>query len=823
MSNTLKKTLSIVLALVMLTATVAAALSVSAVADEAPEVKLVQTFTADNYLGMALYDDGSPGETTGLELSKSTDNITFNDDGSFTMDSKDIGNHGMRVLFSVDDAMKTCFAEAQQVADEKYEKKVEEAKAKAEAEGKTFDESTVAKVNPALMAYFRIEKSLQAKAKADYMRDTFLYYGYVKNDGTFLPVVKTGGNMYQEKATSFPLQYHTYRADKLDELSEGDAIALENFDDIKAIYIEAYHWNAYDKAVTFSGLAVRGTPTISEFEAPDTGDAKTDVVVNWDPEYKQSYSGSPDRLTFSADDGVEDEYKTSKKTGWMKYEVRTSGAQNQWMTYFFFDRDQFNKGVTVANKEGNSHKMKITFTLESCVDQENNPVKAMVDLTAAFYNGGYKTIINAWQEPGTSVTYEFDATDFTLNSVAGFRVAVQNFWYYDKDNNVVEYPEKTADSPDTDASGNTINYGTGVKRIYIKPTARISPIEVALENEVHTNATVTSATTTEAPTDNPGAGYHFFDFTPDTQAKEFGNSPDQIIYKDYTEKEGVDKLYDSDYGRVIIKSDKKVQQQHQMGWLTRSSSDNLTIIPEAVQKRVYNQMKQALSYANGPGGLHLLACDATVIAAKHGTTKEDCTIQCQIMIHAGGSVSSPVTEKWISIGKTSTLLLDVSELVLDDVAIVRLSPMNYANTDPDKGYACGVTNLEVEYSAVYVAGNSFATTARPTEEVNMAEAEAIYKLYKQLPATFTTREDILLLEQFINAYAEASIETQEYLAAKYALTMDDYGALLELFYELDLGGDIDDYDEVDTGATTPIAMFMAVAAAGFVLVKSRKK
>ncbi len=447
---------------------------------------------------------------------------------------------------------------------------------------------------------------------------------------------------------------------------------------------------------------------------------------------------------------------------------------------------------------------------------------ADLDFLWGTYEGDYLQAVKAWQEAGTVKTYILDVSNIAQNQIKGVRLSVQNYWYYDENGNMVEYPLKKEGDSDTDASGNTINYGTGVERIYIKPTVYISPITVYTgEEPTYTVASTTTGVPTTTAESNPGAGYHFFDFTADTQCKEYGNAVEQLIYNEYTEKEGVDKLYDKEYGGVTLKSPNNVNKQHQMGWLVRSSDDNKTVIDDAVTKRVYNQMKQALAYAQGPGGLNTLACDVTVISAKHAATKEDCSVECQVAIHANEDQYLDKA-KYVNIGQSTTILLDVSELELDNITGVRLSPMNYANVDPDTGNACGLTGLEVKYSAVYVAGKEFATAAKTTEKANSSEADALYELYKQLPGTslsdYDTPEAYAILEKFMNAYWDLSTSTQDYFQEKY-VSMDDIGALIEIYNELGFYS-----DDVPTGTSAaPIAALFVAAAAGFVMIRSRKK
>ncbi len=813
------------MALSMLIATVAVATTFTASAEEETEVapSYVQTFTKDNFLGVYEYSEGKPNTDANKspEYTTDTEKVVFNEDGSFTMDTDSYKNVGMRAVFSVDENMKNCIAEAQQIAEEKYQKKVEEAKKKAEDAGKEFDPESVAAVTPALNVKYRIEKSIEKKGKNYFMRDTFVYYGYILEDGTNVPAVKGGGNMYREQVASYPLSYKTFDASG-DNLSSDEATLIENFDNIKAIYVELYHWTKYDKAITFSGLSLSDTPVIPEFETPDTGDDTSAVAVDWDPNYIQSYSGTPYKVLYSADNGVTEDYG-KKNIGWLRYE--NNSCSNQWQTYFFFDRDAFNYALTVANKDGGTKKMIITITLESCVDQHGKDVQAEVVVMGNFYNGGYKELVSAWQSPGTSVDYVIDTSDWTLNCIAGIKTAVQNYWCYDKDGNMVEYMERKEGDSDTDANGSSVNYGTGVEKIYINPTATFSPITV-LQAGVEPTSRVLS---TEAPTETTtssgeieGVGYHFFDFTEDCRNLGYGNAPQTLEY--VTDEES------KFNGGFRITSPTKINKQHQACWTlydAKATNDNgeeiLTTIPEEVTKRIYNQMKQALAYAKAPGAPNQLAMDVKVDSAINPADNKVCSVQMAIQLMCFDDLDNIMVAQYVNVGKTATLYIDVTDLDVDMIRQVHPMAQNYANVNQKTGNASGVTNIDVTFGAIYVAGKGVQKTTIATEKADNSEAEAIYALYKQLPGTslsdYTTAESYALLEKFIDAYWAISDATRELLESEYGLTMDDYGVLLEIYNEL---GFYD--DSVDTGATAaPIAALFLAAAAGFVCYKSKKK
>lgn len=834
--KTFIRIMSVVITLTMLVATVAVAFSVSALAEEVTAPKYVQTFTKDNFKGFYSYNSdkiASPTNTPGSPT-MSTDNITFNDDGSFTIDSNSYDNVGVRAIFSIDEGMKKNIAAAKKAADDKYQANLEAAKKKAEDAGKEFDPSSVSKVTPGYSLTFRVEKSLQQTVKADYMRDTFVFFGYIMKDGSYKPCIETGGVMYKTIYTSFPLGYREY-TEALDHVG-GDTTYIENetdFDNIEAIYFEAYHWNKYNKAVTFSGLTIEGSPEIPEFPTPDTGDDKTAVVAIWDPNYAQSYGGNPDSITYSADNGATQKFN-KKNTGYMKWEVKTMGAAHQWQAYYFFDRDQFNYGITVANKEGGSHKIKFNVDLQSCVDNHGNPVKAQVILTANFNQGGYKDLSDAWQDPGTSVDYIIDTKEknIDLNSIQGFRIAIQNYWYYDANGKMVQYPLKKENDPETNENGDKINYGTGVDPIYIKTTAVISPIETIEDSYISTTGapatTTVQAVTTQATQEIEGAGYHFFDFNEELRYTGYGNAAEQIKY--------ITDENDPFYGGVNYKSPTKVRQQHQSCWglvdtvAVNDKGENVkTVIPPEIAKKYRNIMRQALAYAKAPGAPGLLKWTAKLDSGVNPANGKQSSIQMYLHIMCFDSLDDINTGNYVNPGNQSTYLIDVSELEADMVKAIHPMAQNYATVWPN-GNPAGCTNIDATFSAITVAGLGVTTTARPTEPADDSEAKAIYDLYQQIGqiTDFSDPDNYAILEKFLESYSSASDATRDLLESKYSLTMDDYGTLLELFNDIgfDFGFDDDytDNDDVDTGAAAaPISALFVATAAAFVIVKSKKK
>ena len=150
---------------------------------------------------------------------------------------------------------------------------------------------------------------------------------------------------------------------------------------------------------------------------------------------------------------------------------------------------------------------------------------------------------------------------------------------------------------------------------------------------------------------------------------------------------------------------------------------------------------------------------------------------------------------------------------------------NYAVCDKKTGNACGMYDIEVDFSALYVVGNGVENLPQKTEAptANNAEVDAIYALYKQLPglnpSDYQTEADWALLEKFIMACNDATVQTMNGLEAK-GITTDIIGRLQEIY--LGTSGNFD--DGPDTGATAaPVAAVCLAAAAGFVFMKLRKK
>lgn len=860
-----KKTISIIAALAMLitTLTVAASLPASAevAASEAPVY--FTKFTADNFVGFGEYQRGEDGFD---DIKDSTDqarvqegDVSYPIDGAVDIATKSTDSHGVRTIFKLDDTAKNYFKQLEDEAAAKYEANVEAAKEKAEKQGKEFNIESVAMVYPSVKCSLFVKDSVTSKG-IDI--DTFVGFAFILKDGTICDTgAVTGGNKYRTRTDTIPIRK------KVNVGGETKYEAI-NLEDIEAVRLDVYHWNPSFKEVVFSGLTVSGTGELPERDPIELGDEKTAVAFNFDKDYRRDYAPSPKEILYSpvenpeGADGKRDGFNKKGNPGWMKWQCE--GASQQYQAAYWFDRDQFDYALALANRKdenGNligSGKFLITIALESCVDAAGNPVKAEVQVNFSTYNKGYLSLVNTWQNPGETVQYEIDVSQLERSDVAQIVITVQNYWYYDKDGNVVQYPE-TGKEVDVDLgngeTSKTVKYGTGVKWIGgIVPQIKVSPITVMEPDHVITTAAtqkVTAATTTKAPTQEiEGAGYHFFDYEEYSRMAGYGNQPETIKYYNDSSKDDPNIIYtekdDTFYGgfKITSKFSNLVGKQYQNCWTTitaKATNDQKveieTVISPEYTTRVKNRMKQALAYANAPGAPGMLAYKVKVNSAKNGTYKlvngvgkrvsghgKDCTVQIGVQIMCYDEYDSVVNYKYQAIGGVQTHYIDVSELTVDKIRQIHPMAQNYANVDEETGNACGLYDIDIDFSAIYVAGNGAGTptkTEAPT--ANNSEVEAIYAIYKQLPglnpSDYQTEADWALLEKFITACYEASVQTMNGLEAK-GVTSDIIGRLQEIFFGTAGGFD----DGPDTGATAaPIAAMFVAAAAGFVFMKLRKK
>ena len=860
-----KKVISLLAAFALLVTTLAvtAAAAESATDETAEQPVYFTKFTEDNFVGFGEYLAGEEGfdkiEGDKAESRVQEGDISYPLDGAVDIATKSTSSRGVRAIFKLDDTAKNYFKQLEEEAAAKYEENVQKAKEKAEKYGKEFKIDSVAKVFPTVKCNFFVKQSLTSKGLEI---DTFICFAFILKDGTVCEAPITGGNARQTKNTNVSICKKVVK----DGETKYEAVDLN---EIESVRLEVYHWNTSLKEVIFSGFTVSGTGELPEREPIKLGDEKTAVAFNFDKEYRRDYAPSPKEILYcdienpTGADGKRDGFNKKGKPGWSKWQC--VGASQQYQSAYWFDRDQFDYALAVANRKdenGNligSGKFLMTFALESCVDAAGDPVKAEIKVHFSTYSKGYVTVIDEWQSPGTTVQYEIDVTDIDRSDVGMIIVCVQNYFYYDKNGELVEYPETgkeiEVDLGDGEKS-KTVKYGTGVKWVGgIVPQVKISPITVKEPNQILTTAgtmKTTVPTTTKAATQEiEGAGYHFYDFVEAGRILEYGNQPlEPIQYYNDSKSVGDNVIMtdkeDDFYGGFKMKSlySNDVAKQYQQHWTTMNKAlmnktgyKLETVLTDSQYRTVYNRMKQALAYANAPGAPGMLAYKVRVNSAKNGTYKlvngkgkrtagsgDDCTVEIGMQICCIDRYDTVSNYKYQGKGAVQTHYIDVSELSVDNILIIHPMAQNYANVDEDTGNACGMYDVDVDISAIYVAGNGKGTptkTAPPT--ANDAEVDAIYAIYKQLPglklSDYTTESDWALLEKFIEACNGASVQTMNKLEAK-GITTDIVGKLQEIYLWSGSGED----NGPDTGAATaPIAAVCLAAAAGFVFMKFRKK
>ena len=866
-----KKVISIIAALALLITTLAVTASVSVSAEDAVADAPVYftKFTADNFVGFGEYSPGEEGyeEVDGdkTQTRVQEGDISYPLDGAVDLATKSTSSRGVRAIFKLDDTAKQYFKQLEDEAAAKYEENVKKAKEKAERQGKEFKIESVAKVYPSVKSTFFVKQSTTSKGLDI---DLMIGYAFILKDGTVCESPIGYGMARQTKTVNVSICKKVLK----DGETKYEAIDL---DQIEYVRLEVYHWNSSLKEVIFAGFTVSGEGELPEREAIDVGNDKTAVAFNFDKEYRRDYAPSPKEILYcdvenpTDDDGnpIEDGkrggFNKKGNPGWSKWQC--VGNSQQYQSAYWFDRDQFDYALAVANRKdenGNligSGKFLFTFSLESCVDAEGKPVKAELKVHFSTHSKGYVLVIDEWQDAGTTVQYEIDATQFERSDVGMIIFCVQNYFYYDKNGELVEYPESGKEVEvkleDGDIS-KTVKYGTGVKWVGgIVPQVKMSPITVKEPNQILTTAaplTTTVPTTTKAPTQEiEGAGYHFYDFVETGRILEYGNQPlEPIQYFNSSKDVGENVILvdeDDDFnGGFKMKSrySNVVSKQYQQHWTTMDSKamqklgyEIETVLTEAQRRLVYNRMKQALAYANAPGAPGMLAFKAKVNSAKNGTFRlvggkeklisgsgEDCTVQIGMQIACYDYYDSIFSYKYQGKGGVQTHYMDVSELSVDQITIIHPMAQNYANVDKETGNACGMYDVDVDFSAIYVVGNGAgAPTKTQAATADNAEVEALYSLFKQLPglelSDYKTEADWALLEKFIEACSLASVQTMNGLEAK-GVTSDTIGKLQDLY--LWGGGELD--DGPDTGATAaPIAALCLAAAAGFVFMKFRKK
>lgn len=860
-----KKAISVIAALAMLITTLAVAASVPASADDTESQAPVYftKFTKDNFIGYGEYQRGEDGfeseeGNTNTTQIQEAGSVTYPADGAVDVATKNAQSKGVRLLYKLDDTAKNYFKQLEDEAAAKYEENVQKAKEKAEKQGKKFNIEDVAKVYPSVKCNYFIKEANNEKGLDS---DTYVTFAFVLKDGTITDAIFGSGNKYRTREDSIPIRK------KIVKNGETSFEAID-LNDIVSVRLEVYHWEKSLKEVIFSGFTVSGTGVLPEREPIKLGEEKTAVAFKFDKDYRRDYEPTPKEIRYSdvenptGQDGKRDGFNKKGKAGWMKW--LCEGASQQYQSAFWFNHDQFDYALALANRKdenGNligSGKFLMTFGLESCVDKDGKAVKAEVKVNFDTYSEGYVTLVDQWMNPGETAQFELDVSNIKRGDVQMVVICVQNYWYYDKDGNLAEYPvdgkEVDVTLEDNETS-KTIKYGTGVKWIGgVCPQIKVSPITVMEPNQVLTTAThkVTNPTTTKKATQEiEGAGYHFFDFEEACRVASYGNQPETIKYYNDSSKSDPLVIYtgkdDDFYGGFNIKSkySNMVGKQYQECFTlvtVKATNDQKqeeeTKISDDYAKRMRNKMKQGLAYANAPGAPGMLAYKVRVNSCKNGTYKlvngkgkltsgsgETCSIQIGMQFLCEDSYDNIQAYKWQNIGKeVQTHYLDVSDITYDKINQVHPMAQNYANVDPDTGNACGIYDIDVDISALYVAGNGAGTPTRTqAATANNSEVEALYALYKQLPglneSDYQTEADWALLEKFIEACISASPQTMHALNEK-GVSTDIIGRLQEIYFGT-AGGD--DAPPPTGAANAPIAAMCVAVAAGFVFMKFRKK
>ena len=742
-----KKAISIIATVAMLitTLTVTASLPVSAEDTAAQAPVYFTKFTADSFVGFGEYKVGENGYE--YDASNTTDHhvqegdVSYPIDGAVEIATKSTNSYGVRAIYKLDDSAKNYFSQLEDEAEAKYQENVNAAKENAEKLGQEFDANTIAKVYPSVKCRFFVNEAVTA---SDLDTDTFVTIAFVLKDGSLTDAIIGGGVKYATKDITVPIRKKA--------VVDGETVYSDvDLNEIEAVRLEVYHWTPSLKKVTFSGLTVSGDGELPLREQIEVGDEKTAVAVNWDRNYRCPYAPSPNEVLFSpienpdGEDGNKSGFNKRGDAGWMKF--KTTNASQRYQVAFGFDRDQFDYALALANKKDEngklvgSGKFLTSLGLESCVDSKGEPVKAEVKVFFSTTNHGYIMMADEWQEPGTTVLYKLDVSQIDYSDVEMIVISVENTWYYDENGELVEYPESgkevSVDLGNGETS-NTIKYGTGVSSVDgIIPQVKVSPITVFDPTAPITTAKPTEPTTVEDPFgDGEDFDYCFFNFEEYSCMQGYNSQPSEIMYFNDSEDVGPlvpgsddDLFYDAFYGGFKFKSlySNPNGKKYQACWTTataKATNDYMqeveTVISPEYTKAVKNRMAQALALANGPDGTGMLAYDVRVNSAKSGRyvlndgkaelvsgTGKDCSVQVGVQIMCYDQIDNVANYDYQTIGDIQTYYLDVSELTVDMISQIRPSVQNYANIDPSTGNACGVYDIDVDFSAIYVAGEQF--------------------------------------------------------------------------------------------------------------------
>ena len=871
-----KRAISLIVALMMVFSAVAMVASVSAGAEDATEATTdaveqeelvyLQKFEEKDFAGWVSTKDMG---FEAFDEDAETGTVSYNEDGSIVI-AKSEEYYGAMMDFKLTDEARKAY--------------------KSAVDGK-------------VKVTFFANKALQVPAEDDkdqrsIMKDTQIHFYAIFKDGTSKKISERYWDMYNHATYSFAMV-------------DADDNVLENLDSVDKIRVGVYHWNKYDTQVVISGLAVSGTPEISNHPTvDDIVPAETEdgaMMWNWDVKYRQDYSGGPSTLKYSPT-GEEDSFKTRNTNGWMYW--KNIDTANQTQVYYKNDRDIANSAL-MASKNGNNCA-EITVNIVNAVNIDGN-VPVQVEIQFVTFSGGYTTMISEWQQPGTTVTYYIDLSDLDYYDLNGVKVALQNYYYYvegDASKTLLEkkWPEglgyatysdpETGEQKGTSKDGKTyISCAISNLEAYISPITISTDVDFSSEDatappvQVQTNATTKAPETTtadpNADTTYEHAGYHVYDFTYEAMDETYGNRPTWVMFLDDESWTGISfegKYNEADpskstlkvteevfegsdeYKKIIadsrsllsggyqvgLKYDKEYQKmgdikQHQMSWFVAKSTtyaDGTVKVNDALREDDYSmrdQIQKGLEYSmnhTDPNLVGKLAIDVYLVGAKNphkGPDKlEDCSVEFLFMLHTRDGLYTVKTMKYVSIGKPTTIMVDISALMeeeglgADEITRVHIAAQNYANTyqaESGKTGACGVTDVEMYTSAVYIPGDAPAGTVAVVEGFIQEDYDKLVELWPQImgkldSADYATYEEFLLLDEFVTTYINTSQATKDKFCEEFSFTEDMYAEYMYLWLDFDLSR----FNSPSTGDMSLPVMAVAMAVvSGYIAVKTKKR
>ena len=169
---------------------------------------------------------------------------------------------------------------------------------------------------------------------------------------------------------------------------------------------------------------------------------------NFAPKSALDVKLKPDTVKYSSDCAS---WKSAGKTteadyGFIRFTQPNSVEQVQ-VNYEITAPDVTRQAIANANAEGGTHKIKLDITLASCLDPDDEPTIAevQINLTGQIGNGDKKPETQkafCWQYPGTTRTYYLDVSEFKNETqVASIGANIQNYWYYNAQHQLVDWNE----------------------------------------------------------------------------------------------------------------------------------------------------------------------------------------------------------------------------------------------------------------------------------------------------------------------------------------------------------------------------------------------